>query len=121
MPIHEIERGFVPWDGIAENNFLLARILKDGRVSEAQEPKLAILRQTYPKDGNTVTSETAIVLPDFAGTFDSVGHVHLFATLERLGVCDAYQRVFGFHSTPGGRRVLSTDLLRKGCNEGQPG
>ncbi|GBN41578.1 hypothetical protein AVEN_113659-1 [Araneus ventricosus] len=75
MPIHEIQRGFVPCDGIAENFLLFARILKDG---------------------NTVTDETAIVLLDFVRAFDSVGHVHLFAALERLGVCDAYQWIFRF-------------------------
>ncbi|GBM57462.1 hypothetical protein AVEN_229073-1 [Araneus ventricosus] len=45
MPIHEIQRGFVSCDGIADNNFLFVRILKDG---------------------NTTTRETAIVLLDFA-------------------------------------------------------
>ncbi|GBN96431.1 hypothetical protein AVEN_63120-1 [Araneus ventricosus] len=64
MPIHEIQRGFVPCDGIAENCLLFARILKNG---------------------NTVTDETAIVLLEFARAFDSVGHVHMFAALERLG------------------------------------
>ncbi|GBM91772.1 hypothetical protein AVEN_137528-1 [Araneus ventricosus] len=43
MPIHEIQFGFVPCDGIAEKSLLFARILKDG---------------------NTVTDETAIVLLD---------------------------------------------------------
>ncbi|GBL75893.1 hypothetical protein AVEN_234235-1 [Araneus ventricosus] len=64
MPIHEIQLGFVPCDGIAENNFLFALILKDG---------------------NTVTSETAIVLLGSARAFDSVGYVLLFSALERLG------------------------------------
>ncbi|GBL97893.1 hypothetical protein AVEN_86779-1 [Araneus ventricosus] len=75
MPIHEIQVGFVPCDGIAKNSLLFARILKDG---------------------NTVTDETAIVLLDCVRAFDSVGHVHLFAALERLGVCNAYQQVFRF-------------------------
>ncbi|KAF8784074.1 Retrovirus-related Pol polyprotein type-1 like protein [Argiope bruennichi] len=93
MPICEIQRGFVPCDGIAENNFLFARLLKDG---------------------NTSTPETAIVLLDFARAFDSVGHVHLFAALERLGVCNAYQQVFKY------LYGVSTTRLQVGGGFSQP-
>ncbi|GIY32631.1 hypothetical protein CDAR_287321 [Caerostris darwini] len=40
--------------------------------------------------GRTLSDATAIVLLDFARAFDSVGHAHLFAALNRLGTCDAY-------------------------------
>ncbi|KAF8789731.1 PiggyBac transposable element-derived protein like [Argiope bruennichi] len=75
IPINENQRGFAPCDGIRENNVLFARLFIDESVS---------------------TPGTAIVLLDFARIFDSVGHVYLFAALERLGVCKAYQRVVPF-------------------------
>ncbi|KAF8789729.1 Retrovirus-related Pol polyprotein type-1 like protein [Argiope bruennichi] len=64
MLINENQRGFALCDGIGENNFLSARLLREGNVSNP---------------------ETAIVPLDFACVFDSVGHVHLFSALERLG------------------------------------
>ncbi|GBO18022.1 hypothetical protein AVEN_213140-1 [Araneus ventricosus] len=73
--IHEIQCGFVSCEGIAENSFLFARILKDGNIA---------------------TRETAIVLIDFARAFDSVSHVYLFAALERLGICKVYQMIFKY-------------------------
>ncbi|KAF8789554.1 Retrovirus-related Pol polyprotein type-1 like protein [Argiope bruennichi] len=75
MPINENQRGLAPCDGIGENNFLFACLFRDGNVS---------------------TPETAIVLLDFTRVFDSVGHVHLFAALDRLGLCKAYQIIFRF-------------------------
>ncbi|GIY43160.1 hypothetical protein CDAR_502351 [Caerostris darwini] len=104
-PFNEIQRGFVPCDGITENIFLFARCLKEG---------------------SSQSDATAIVLLDFARAFDSVGHTHIFTALDRLGTCDAYTEVFRYLYAKASTRLqiggVHTEAIqfKRGVMQGNP-